>query len=565
MPVQNGKFAYYPRYLDDTYGRTDIYRLEIYSSTHPRKFRISGMLGISDLGTVTSPIRIAVIEQFSRDTVAYSIADPNTGAYEFIVPRGKYDMRIEGEGIETETFAFEIPEDYFEKEMEITRNILLSQVKKLEDLEPRVVDNIIAEDTLILVSTDDPVVIALELEKNAHLFMHTWHDSLHFSSDTFLVEKEQFFHLYTPVPGKNLLKFKMQDSLNRLSFKDIMVIYTPVALPEPVAEAIDTIVQEETVSLQSELMEMSSGALQEMLGGLDLAAEGIVTEEDLLNYLLSRADEYNYDAQDVYDMIRKKMQVDYLQSYQNELIRLTDDENLRKALLDLDLAGEDINTLQDMYETILKQADNYGYEGEQVNELFSLLSQREELNELIKDLEAIAGGGLQTALSELNAEEADIQNPVDLMSYLLDRAGDYGYSPEEAMSLLLEYMEEEDVKDILRALVANTTGDLQTLLMNLDLEMEGIRTLADLYQYLIEQSLLSDFSDVDVMKAFLNVLDVLENQPLVSQIEVPDTTWEERQRAGGTWQFYVLGGILLLIILFFIGRRRKKTDGVKNH
>jgi len=52
MPVQNGTFAYYPRYLDDTYGRTDIYLLEIYSSTHPRKFTVSGILGISDLGSL---------------------------------------------------------------------------------------------------------------------------------------------------------------------------------------------------------------------------------------------------------------------------------------------------------------------------------------------------------------------------------------------------------------------------------------------------------------------------------------------------------------------------------
>jgi len=471
---------------------------------------------------------------------------------------------VEGEGIEPATYAFVIPEDYYEKEMEISSTILLSQVKKLEDLEPRIVDNIIADDTIYHVSTNDPVDIALTLEEHAQLFVDAWHDSQHFGSDTFLIEEAEYIYSYRPLPGENMLKFKMLDSLDRLSFKDIMVIYTPMVITEPQVEPVDSAIMEETVALQTELMETSSGELQEILGGLDLGAEGIVTEEDLLLYLREHADEYNYDAQDVYDMIRKKMQVDYLQGYLDELTRLTDDENLLRALQDIDLASEDITSLQDLYEVLMLQADSQGYEGENVNELFSLLSQREELNDLIEDLGNIASGDLQKVIRELDTEKEDIRNPVDLMSYLLDRSSEYDFSEMEAMSLLLNYLEEEDVREVLKVLIANSTGDLQALLLNLDLEAEGIRNLNDLYQYLLDQSAFSDFSDIDVMKAFLNVLDVIDRQPLVTPVEVPETTWEERQRTGGTWQFYVLGGILLLIIIFFAGRRRRKAGQEEN-
>ncbi len=44
-PVHNGTFAYFPRYRDEGFGRTDLYRLEIFSKTHPRKFMVKGMVG----------------------------------------------------------------------------------------------------------------------------------------------------------------------------------------------------------------------------------------------------------------------------------------------------------------------------------------------------------------------------------------------------------------------------------------------------------------------------------------------------------------------------------------
>jgi hypothetical protein len=556
IPVQNGNFAYYPRFLEGGFGRTDIYLLEVYNETHPRKFQIRGILGTGDLESMTQPVRIAVIEQFSRDTVAIAFANAETGEYEFEVVQGKYDLLIEGEDIETTTYSFVIPEGYIQKEMELTESILLTQAKRLEDLIPKIVDNIIVTDTLIHVSTDDSLDILLTLEKNSQLFVKTYHDTLQSLSDSFRVAQDQFTYSFKPYPGDNLLKFKMIDTLSRLSFKDIQVIYTPAIAEELAADTTPVSVETETIHLQSELVDLSSGVLKDMLGNLDLASEGISTEEELLIYLREHADEYNYDSQDVYDLIRKKMQIEYLGDYRDELIRLTDDESLRRALEEIDTNDENINSLQDLYEAILLEADTYGYEEEKVNELFSVLSQREEMNELIGDLSSIASGDLQKVITNLDVEAEGINSPVEFMSYLLDQANKYDYSQDEAMSLLLNYLEGKDLREIVKVLIATSSGDLQTLLMNLDLGVENLSSLSSLYNYLIDQANYHDFTDVDVMKLFLNLLKVLEDQPLVSEIEVPSTD-DSRERTGGTWQFYVLGGLLLVIILFFIGRRRK--------
>jgi len=522
MPVQNGAFAYYPRFLEGTLGLTDIYMLEVYSETHPRKFQVKGILNIQNLESLTRPLRVAIIEQFSRDTVAFAIADSETGEFVFEAIAGQYDLLIEGEDIETTTSTFVIPEGYLEKELALTQSILVAQAKKLEDLIPKIVDNIRVEDTLILVSTDDVIEIPLTLERNAQLFLDTYHDTLHTRSDSFRIERRQFIYSFIPVPGRNLLKFKMIDRNNSLSFKDIYVIYTPMALEEPIVPATEPIdVEEDAVHLQSDLAEISSGALKGLLDNLDMASEGITTEAGLLIYLREHADEYNYDTQDVHDLILNKMQMEYLQDYMDVIIRITDDDSLRMALLEIDFTQENISSLQELYENILFKADKYGYDAENVNEVFSLLSQREELNELIGSLSSIATGDLKKVIDELDFDAEGIVNPLEFMSYLLQQSENYDYSNQDAMSLLLSYLEEKDLREIVKVLIATSSGDLQTLLINLDLAQNKIRSLSDLYDYLSEQSNFYDFSDTDVMNLFLNLLKVFEDQPLVEEIELP--------------------------------------------
>ena len=309
LPVQNGAYAYFPRFRDDTYGRTDIYLLEVFSETHPRKFQVNGILGLEDLESLTRPIRVAVIEQFSGDTIAIAIADPETGEFTFVATAGQYDLLVEGEDIETTTSVFVIPEGYRQKEMDLTKAILLTQAKRLEDLMPIIADDIQVEDTLILVDTDEAIEIPMTLERNARLFVDVLHDTLFTGRDSFNIEKRKFIYSYVPVPGSNLLKFKMIDRRGSLSFKDIHVIYTPKAvLVEEIPQEKtpeEVIVPEETLAFQAGLAALSAGALKELLDSLDLAAEGIDSEEELLIYLREHADEYNYDSQDVYDLILK--------------------------------------------------------------------------------------------------------------------------------------------------------------------------------------------------------------------------------------------------------------------
>ncbi len=626
VPVRNGTFAYFPRLLDEGYGLTDIYLYEIYSKTHPRKFRVKGILGIETVQKLTHPLQIAVIEQHSRDTVAYAIADPETGAFSFVAPAGMYELLIEGEDIESNTTAFVIPEGYREKEFQMKQAILLTQAEHLEEL-TRIQDDIRVSDTLLLVETGDTLDIELILERRANLYVNVLQEGKQIRQDSFPVEKRQFTYAYAPVPGENILKFKLIDRRGNLSYKDVHIIYTPkpevAVLKEtkepagkPVVEeglqdylnrlegnatgdlkdflggidlavlgivSIDQLNQyllEEAASedftteevnrllvitpadekkatemLKEDLTKVSGGDLQKVLTELDMEAEGIDSEEALIFWLRDHVDEYNYTRQDINDLILKNMQSEYLNDYRDELMHISGNEALNKALAESDLS--EISSLQELYEHLLTEADTYGYTAGDVNSLFAQLAQREEMNELLVNLTEIAGGGLLAALQDLDPEKEGIDTPVKLISYLMDESDNRDYTREDAMILLLDYLETKDLQEIIKLLIGTSSGDLLHLLLNLDTPQNNIHNLDDLYNYLIAQANYHDYTEEDVIKLFLNLLKIMEYEPIVEEIPVPTLT-EMEGRPGMRWIYYLLGGLVLVLLIFLFARRREE-------
>lgn len=634
-PVKNGTFAYFPRLLEDGQGLIDIYRYEIYSETHPRKFRVHGILGIQNLERLTHPLRITVIEQYTRDTVAVAFADNQTGKFSFEAPAGKYELRIEGEDIEPMASTFIIPEGYMEKELELTQELLLTQARRLEEL--RIQDDIRVKDTLILVETGDTLDIELLLERRAQLYVDIIQNGTKVRQDSFPVERRRFIFSYVPVPGNNLLQFKLIDRHGNYSYKDVRVIYTPkpeikeavdteqvrAELPERIAEtgpqgpeeglsdylerltgnatgelkdflsAIDLAAlgvvtaeqlnkylaeqaetqgytteelnsllaitpvdeREAAESLRRELADLSEGEIQKVLLDLDLDAEGIGTEQELLSWLRDHVDEYTYTGQDINDLVISSMQREYLAKYQEQLLDLTDNESLARALRETDLS--EIGNIQELYEHLLDQADAYGYTSEDVNALFAQLARQQELNELLENLTGLATGELLTVLQNLDPEEEGIDNPAGLISYLMDRSEDYEYTREDVIMLLLDYLENKDLKEIIKLLIGSSSGDLLNLLLTLDIEQNNIHNLDDLYNYLLEQARYYDYTEDDVVRLFLNLLKILEYEPIVEEISLPPKLPAEKEPGKG-WIFYILGGIVLLLLIILFARRRKR-------
>jgi hypothetical protein len=567
LPVQNGNFAYFPRFLDGGLGLTDIYKLEVYSSTHPRKFRIKGLVSLPSDAIMTKPITIKVIDGLSRDTVVLTNANLETGEFTFDVPAGQYDLLIEGEEIQTTTSSVYVPKDYVEKEMLLKSAILLALGESLKVIpSPKIVDKIELTDSLIYVSSDEVVNIDLALEKNSDLYVSIYHESEYLATDSFSIDRKRFTYSYKPVPGKNILKLKLVDEDGNLSYKDVVIVYTPEkqtskvvkeqsVTPAPVIIPVVPI-PADVERFHQELYGNADGELKIFLGQIDLEGEKISSEDALIEYLKKNADKQDYTTQDVYDLILIQMQNQYIQSYIDQLIELSEDEDLKNTLLQLDPAKENINNLQELYDYLMSHATADGYETRDVNYIFSVLSQRAELLNLLEELTEISTGGLHQALIDLDPDKEELKNPLDLMNYLLKNTTKYGYTEEDALKLLFDYLETEDLNEIMKILIGTASGPLQDLLTRLNLEDAGIKNIADLYNYLLAQAKYNNYSDSDVINLFLNLLNVMDKKELVKKVEPPMVTPVTEEKKSSLL-YYIIGAGLLIILFIFILLRRK--------
>jgi len=103
-PLNDGYEAYYSMISDGGYGLSDIYRIEIFSENHPRKFIVRGTAkvggpGVSGDNKIT--IRSTNSKNPERSVTAYT--DPVTGEFEFEAGHGDYEVAFEAPEAESVT------------------------------------------------------------------------------------------------------------------------------------------------------------------------------------------------------------------------------------------------------------------------------------------------------------------------------------------------------------------------------------------------------------------------------------------------------------------------------
>jgi WD40-like Beta Propeller Repeat/Tetratricopeptide repeat len=572
VPSENGIFAYFPRFLSEGLGRTDIYKIEIFSGTHPRKFRIHGLVSYPIAASILNPVKVKVVDHQSGDTVALSGVNSATGEFNFIVPSGQYKILVEGQDILTDTSSLEIPKGFKGKDIELENAIELTLVTKPEEiLQPKIVDKIKLTDSIIYVTKADPVRINMSLEKNSLLYVDIYHDTLFSNKDSIRIERRRFVYSYKPVPGKNILKLKLLDEDGNLSYKDVLIYYNPekkkpvirkeepvkkeqVVVPSEIAKS-----REELEKYQQSLIENADGKLKSFLEKIDIKKTGIISESALIDYLKKNAEKNGYSEEDVNDLVTRQFQTSYINQYIDQLQDLTGNEALRNTLSNLDPAKEGIKSLQDLYDYLIKNAETGGYETNDVNNMFTKLSQRTELMNLLENLKKLSTGGLKDALENLDPDRKGIRNPIDLMNYLLKNSDKYGYSESDAMNLLFNYLEKEDLNEIVKILIGTSSGPLQELLIRLNLESAGIGDINDLFNYLLAQAKYNNYTENEVIRLFLNLLNLMDNHELIkkvepSQIPAIQPTTEKKSHL----VYYLAGaGLLVLILIIILLARRK--------
>lgn len=215
-PVGEGYIAYRSMFDPEGYGEQDIFRLEVFSDNHPRKFSIRGIASLKEImNRHRDSIKISALNTMNLDTLVVVYTNPVTGGYEFELPHGNFRVTYEstGSAIRTEDLNLTLtqPGDYVK-----LADIILPKA----DFEA--ILNIIGVDSLSF-KPGEKAIIRLETEPFSSLNAEHWVDSSLIKTESFQLIEEFFEYELIPETGVNMFLFTLRDRFNNVTTREFNI------------------------------------------------------------------------------------------------------------------------------------------------------------------------------------------------------------------------------------------------------------------------------------------------------------------------------------------------------
>jgi len=447
-PVENGNFAYVCRfYPDNNYGKTDIYRIELFSEQHPRKFILKGLVSIpADLKNEKDLDLVAkLINKTSHDTLQLITIDPLKARFDTKLIAGNYRLVVQGKGLQQSTEEFTIKSDQPNNEITVS-SVLKSlskepeQKKKIEPAQP-VIGIINFDKSFFKVTDSNKLSISLNLEKGTNVYVNILSDTTIVKKDKFEVKRKNFHYEYVPFPGKNVLKFKAIGPGNNISTGEVIVYYEQTA---------DTTTEKST--------ELS----------LVKRRENLLYAKNILDFL--------------------------------------SESELKSQIEKLDIFNENISSLEELDELLKNKSQLSFYKTSDVDSLFKIYFeiQPKAANLLINSLAYMSSGKLKNDLDSLKTSKPEMSVD-DIINYICNYDTGNNETTLKLLAITSRLADEGNVFYYFQSLKKLSTGKLQVLLDTLNLVNNHISSPEELLNYLLVKAPSAGYPATDVFKAFLMI------------------------------------------------------------
>ncbi len=223
-PVKKGYEGYFAKYSPDGFGKQDIYRIEIFSDDHPRKFIIMGSVKVADLKkTLNESVKISALNQEDPNKAIIVYSDARSGQYEFIAPQGNYKVTYESPVSEKAQRDLNLPVSNPSDSITIP-GIVLQKLDLVADLYVNGNKN-------ITVNKADSILFPLTVEPGSILTIEHWVGDSLVSSEQFAVSDSTFNYKVLPQYGNNKIKFKITDRNNNVATSDVFIARQKAQVP----------------------------------------------------------------------------------------------------------------------------------------------------------------------------------------------------------------------------------------------------------------------------------------------------------------------------------------------
>lgn len=555
-PIKEGYQGYIAKYDPDGFGRQDIYRIEIFSDKHPRKFLVRGMVRIADLvGSNFDPVKISAISKMNPDQIIIVYSNPETGEFELEVPHGNYDLEFDARGGEKMSQNLNLPinnpsDSFLLQEITIPRTDFIA-------------DMFVESNQNVSVTEGDTIIFPVKTEPGSTLIIeHFQGDSLIFTEQVMVKDSLYSFKM-VPLPGNNRVSFISSDRFNNKTSTDIFITREKAIISQPVARPEYTrIIAERQVAAFLDMQKnRADDNLKRIIARTETENKEFAEIDDLVSYLKEEALKDNISTEDV-DLLALKVAVmdNVLTQAAVDLIARNSDGELKKLLSGTDIYRENLKTWTDLQNFILERSEGRITPEDlniAANRILTkpdpdIAGYRDKLSYIFESIE----GGEFLSQAVTATENKKISDRGEWLQSVYNESITKGLTVGEMARIfsLLTTTPGTDIKEFYENLLAASEEPFLSWLKTVDLSEEGIKTPEELLAFILRKTENDKLLKDSFFRSMAGLI-TAENIP-AAEILKQVSAGEEKN----FWYLWLISGALLMFIIIYKRRKKDKKN-----
>ena len=554
-PLNQGYEGYIAKEIPGGFGKEDIYRIEIFSNNHPRKFFVRGMVKVADLiSNMNDSVKISAMNIKNPNQLVIVYSNPKTGEYEFQLPQGDYQITYEGDGSEKVVRKIDLPllnpSDSF-----VVPGTILPKTDFVADLN-------IETNKTISVTKGDTIMFPMKVEPKSFLTVEHWVGDSLISVEHFTMRDSTFNYKMVPSRGKNRVVFKLTDRFNNSTSTEVLITRGKNITQEPLSrpEYNRIISQKQIASLAAMMKSRANDSLKMVVADANIEIKEFGKVDDYISYLKEEAVKKGINAEEVDKLALRVAVMDNIltQAAVDFLAKHTDGD-LKKILTDIDIYALNLKTWTDLQEYIKTQTGGKISPDDLNRIAASLLAETDPAiavlrNKILAFSENSAAGELfRQTVTEV--DKGNFKTKEKWLQEFYNEALKHGLTPAQIsdMLVMISSLPDTKVDQYLNDLIAHSEEPLASVLKSIDLKKEGIKTPEDLLQYLFTNK--EKYPEDAVSRSIANL--IADKSISADNIKSPilpagkDKLW---------WILWVLLGVGILGLLLILWRKKKNQN-----
>ena len=554
-PLNQGYEGYIAKELPGGFGKQDIYRIEIFSNDHPRKFFVRGMVKIADLiNNMSDSVKVSAMNIKNPNQTIIIYSNPTTGEYEFQLPQGDYQITYEGDGGEKVVKNIDLPllnpSDSF-----VLPGTILPKTDFIADLT-------VETNKTISVTKGDSILFPMKVEPKSFLTVEHWIGDSLVSVEHFTMLNSTFNYKMAPGKGNNRVVFKLTDRFNNTTTTEVLITREGKITNQPLEhrEYSRIISQKQIESLSVMFKSRATDSLLKVVSETNIENKQFGKIDDYVSLLKEEASKKGISPEEidklalrvaVMDNILSQAAVDYLAKHT--------DGDLKSILSKIDIYGSDLKTWTDLQTYINTQTGGKINPGELNRIAAAVLAETDPSIAILKNKvlafseNSTAGDLIRQAVAAV--DQGNIRTKDKWLQEFYNEAVKRGLTDKQISELLvmISSLPDTKVEQYLKDLIAHSDEPFASVLKSINLRKEKIKTPQDLILYLFANK--DKYPVESVLKSIANLISAKNF-----------TADNIKSQSTGTghgnlmWILWVLLGTGIIgLFLIFWWRRKKKN------